>query len=35
MLNHNGSTIDRHKIIVKWGIFRPWRTPRNRRARWR
>ena len=26
MLNHSGSTIDRLKIIVKWGTFRPWRT---------
>ena len=26
MLNHSGSTIDRLKIIVKWGTFHPWRT---------
>jgi len=26
MLNHSESTIDRLKIIVKWGTFRPWRT---------
>ena len=26
MLNHSGSTIDRLKIIVKWGTLRPWRT---------
>jgi len=26
MLNHSGSTIDRLKIIVKWGTFRPGRT---------
>jgi len=26
ILNRSGSTIDRLKIIVKWGTFHPWRT---------